>query len=133
MNRTWISRSLCILGLVGVSLLAGYSTSAIAQKPEEAAPKATARSQRLPNHYSGVVSDEQRDKIYAVQKEFESRIEEKKAELRAIVAERDKAIESILSPEQLQVVERLRAEAAAKRKARAKANAQSKAKSKDAA
>lgn len=83
--------------------------------PEELAPKKKTFRGRLPNYYSKVVDDKQRQQIYDVQLQYVSKIDALKAQLDAMIEERDKKVVAVLTPEQLQEVERLTAEAKAKR------------------
>jgi hypothetical protein len=71
---------------------------------------------RLPNYYNRVVDEEQREKIYGIQKEYAVKIDALKAQLEALMAERDAKVADVLTPEQLEQVEKLRAEAKAKQK-----------------
>ncbi len=70
---------------------------------------------RLPNFFSRVVDTKQREAIYKVQKEYFTKMAVLKAQLDAMAAQRDKKIAAVLSPEQLKEVEKLRADAQAKR------------------
>ncbi len=99
-----------------------------AETPAEApVPEAKKKFRpRLPNYYGRVVDEEQRQKIYGVQKEYFPRIEALKAQLAALTAERDKKIEAVLTPEQRKDVEKLRAEAKQKRAKAAKETAAAK-------
>jgi hypothetical protein len=84
---------------------------------------------RLPAYYRQVVDDTQRLKIYTIQTKFRAesevitaKIEELTHDLRAELANLEKQqtedVESVLSADQLAKVEKIRAEAAAKRKAK---------------
>jgi hypothetical protein len=88
--------------------------------PEKAKSKKREFRGRLPNYYNRVVDQEQREKIYAIQREYAPKIDALKAQLAALVEERDEKVEAVLTPEQLKTVEELQAEAKAKR-ARARA------------
>lgn len=66
---------------------------------------------RLPMCYAPVVDDQQREQIYAIQREYWPRIELLRRQLEALQAERDAKIEAVLTPEQLAEVQRARAEA----------------------
>ena len=70
---------------------------------------------RLPAYYSGVVDEDQREKIYAIQREYAPKIDALKAQWAALMADRDKQVAAVLTPEQLKQVEKLKAEAKAKR------------------
>jgi hypothetical protein len=73
---------------------------------------------RLPNYFNRVVDEKQRQKIYEIQREYFPKIQALEAQLAALVAERDQKVEAVLTPEQREEVEKLRAEAAARRKGR---------------
>jgi hypothetical protein len=126
MTGTWIPRAVCILSLSASAMLLGFVASASAQKAGKETEATEAAKPRLPNHYAAVVTDEQRTKINAIQLDFAPRIEAKRNELKALVSQRDAAIEKVLSAEQRKEVEKLRAEASAKRKARAKESTKTK-------
>lgn len=66
---------------------------------------------RLPSHFSGVVTDEQRGKIYAIQREFDPKIKELSLKLDALKKERDEKILALLSPEQRKKIDDLKAAA----------------------
>ena len=70
---------------------------------------------RLPNYYRKVVDEKQRQSIYQVQEEYASRIAALRAQLDAIMKERDEKVTAVLTPEQLQKVEQLKAAAQAER------------------
>ena len=106
-NRAWVLMLLC-----GLAMAAGFATQVAAQKTEEKKQRTT----RLPAHYAKVVTEEQRSSIYAIQEKFEARLEKARAELKAVVDERDAAIEKVLNAQQRKDVEKLRAEAAERRR-----------------
>jgi len=74
---------------------------------------------RLPHHYGKVVSEDQRLKIYEIQKDFLVKIEKLLSELATVRKEMDKEVESVLKPDQIKRVKELAAEAEARRKQRA--------------
>ncbi|MFH1922876.1 MAG: hypothetical protein ABIP48_23680 [Planctomycetota bacterium] len=97
-----------------------------AEKPvpeKAAAPKKREFLGRLPPYYGEVVDDGQRKKIYAIQREYAPKIDALKAQLAALMADRNEKVEAVLTPEQLSKVEQLKAEAKAKR-GKAKGSAQ---------
>jgi len=106
-NRAWVLMLLC-----GLAMAAGFATQVAAQKTEDKKQRTT----RLPAHYAKVVTEEQRSSIYAIQEKFEARLEKARAELKAVVDERDAAIEKVLNAQQRKDVEKLRAEAAERRR-----------------
>ena len=79
-------------------------------KKTKAGKPAKARG-RLPNYFSGVVNDEQREKIYAIQKECEPEINELKRKLESLTKARDEKINALLTPEQKKKIEDLKAAA----------------------
>jgi len=83
--------------------------------PEEAKPKKREFRGRLPAYYGRVVDQKQREQIYAIQREYAPKIKALEAQLAALRAERDTKVEAVLTPEQLKTVEKLKAEAKAKR------------------
>ena len=82
---------------------------------------------RLPNYYAVVVDPQQREKIYAIQREYAPKIQELRNKLAALVKDRDAKVAKVLTPEQLKKVEELRDKARAKRSKTRKAKARAKA------
>ena len=72
-------------------------------------------------YYREVVSDEQREKIYAIQAEYRKKLAPLKDQIVALIKEQNAKIEAVLSSEQLKKVEQIKAEALAKRKKAAEA------------
>lgn len=93
---------------------------AVSEKAKTSAKKAKAPRGRLPAYYRKVVDREQREDIYAVQREYAARIDDLKAKLAALVKERDAKIAAVLTPQQQDKVRQLREEAKAKRAAKKK-------------
>jgi len=105
-------------------VVSGFSGPAAAQDEAPpvkaaAAKKAKKPRGRLPNYYRSVVSEEQRVKIYEIQARYRDQIAALKAQIEALTKEQNDKITAVLSAEQLQKIEQLAAEAAAKRKAKA--------------
>ena len=69
-----------------------------------AAPQGTSPTRqvrgRLPNHYGKVVTDQQRQTIYALQALYAPHIEKLQAQIDALTRERDARIEAVLTPTQ---------------------------------
>ena len=80
----------------------------------------------MPAHFNKVVNEQQRGKVLTLLKDYEPRIAAKRAELKALVGQRDKAVFSVLTPEQQERVEAYRAESNAKRAATLAANREGK-------
>lgn len=70
---------------------------------------------RLPRHYSDVISEDQREKATSVYAKFNGKIAKLKVDIETAKAERDKAVEDMLTPEQKEKATKLRDEAKAKR------------------
>jgi len=75
-------------------------------KGEKAKPRG-----RLPNYFSGVVNEEQREKIYAIQKEYEPKISQLRQELDSLTKARDEKINAVLTAEQKKKIDDLKAAA----------------------
>jgi hypothetical protein len=71
---------------------------------------------RLPPYYAGVVSDQQRQAIYAIQEKYGAQIAALQEQLAALTRQRDAEIEGVLTAEQRAKVRELQEAAAAKRK-----------------
>ncbi len=103
----------------------GVQSSAVAPQPAQGSGSATQAEglpefrPRLPAYYARVVTEEQRQKIYDIQRQYHPRIAALRKQLEALEAERDAKIEAVLTPQQKAELEKIREEAAAKRKASA--------------
>ena len=105
--------------LFGLLLTAG---SPLAQENSADGAKAAAQPRvraqargRLPNFYRQLVSPDQREKIYSIQKSYSSQIEDLEKQLADLVAKRNAEIESVLTPEQRAKLKNLEADAAKQR------------------
>lgn len=65
----------------------------------------------LPKHYAKVVTEAQREKIYAIQDQYDPKIDALAAQLKALKAQRDEKIKAVLTPEQQKQVEEATAKA----------------------
>ncbi|MBU4271333.1 MAG: hypothetical protein KKE86_12615 [Planctomycetes bacterium] len=127
MTRTLVRRLACwtLLGCLAFAVTTVAQPVLSAEDKAPAKPttkkkekaKAKKGRHRLPPYFGDVVGDEQREKIYKIQDEYRPKIEALRAELKALVKERDEKIEAVLTPEQKQQIDEARAEAKAKRKA----------------
>ena len=70
---------------------------------------------RLPSYYGEVVDERQRQQIYTIQRRYFAQIENLKAQLEAVTEQRDAEVTAVLSLQQQAEVQRLQAEAKAKR------------------
>jgi hypothetical protein len=115
----WLAGGIGLLTLaLATSPLAIFAAPATGEA-EKPAKKVAAKQPgvRLPPHFASVVTEEQREKILAVQEEYASQLREKRQELKAVVEKRDAAIMKLLKPEQRKQVEQAREEAKARRAA----------------
>ena len=83
----------------------------------EAKPPRKVRG-RLPAYYSRVVSQEQREEIYAIQARFAAEMQKLKEQLEAMEQARDKEVSGVLTADQKKQVDAMVAAARAKRAAR---------------
>lgn len=73
---------------------------------------------RLPNHFGKLgVTEEQRERIYAIQADYNEQIEELLSQIEALRTQRDDEIESILTPGQKLRLQELRDAERAEREA----------------
>lgn len=76
---------------------------ALAQ-PKPVAKKAAAAAEkpkgRLPAYYKDIVDDRQKDAIYAIQADFKGKIDAVKEQVEKLEAERDAAVENVLTAAQ---------------------------------
>ena len=89
--------------------------------PESPPPGRTVRRAprgRLPAYFSAIVSQKQRGQIYTVQAQYSEKINTLRMQINQLLAERDRKVDSVLTPEQLSDVNERRAAATARRKSR---------------
>jgi hypothetical protein len=75
------------------------------------------RAPRMPAHFNKVIDEKQREKIVVILHDYSPQIEKKRAELEALLSQRDKELFAVLTAAQRKQVEALRAESLAKRQA----------------
>ena len=76
---------------------------------KKAAPKRNYR--RLPLYFPLIINKQQRSEVYRIQEEYGKQIAELEAQLRALRSERDEKVMNILTPEQRQQYDDLKAKA----------------------
>jgi Spy/CpxP family protein refolding chaperone len=59
----------------------------------------------LPKYYAKVITEAQRAKIYAIQDQYDPKIDALAAQLKALKAQRDEKVKAVLTPEQQKQVE----------------------------
>jgi Spy/CpxP family protein refolding chaperone len=102
-------------------VVAAVSLNSIGQEAKKADPKAKAGAKekpkgRLPAYYKDVVTDEQRDQIYAIQAKYAKQLDDLQSQLDAVKAKQNDEIEGLLSAEQKEKLAKVKAEADAKKK-----------------
>lgn len=122
----WVASSV-LLAVVGWLVAGAWAQEGAPSKAPAPAAKGEAGTRRartgqLPPYYRDVVSEEQRQKIYAIQSEYNAQIAELEARVAQLRKERDAKIEALLTPEQKKKIEDLRAAAKSKRQTRPPAN-----------
>jgi len=114
--------------LASTLVVAVVSLNSIGQDAKKADSKAKAGAKekpkgRLPAYYKDVVSDEQRDQIYAIQAKFAKQLDDLQSQIDAVKAKQNDEIEGLLSAEQKEKLAKVREEADAKKKASKKGDA----------
>jgi hypothetical protein len=86
------------------------------EKPKlKAKPGAKKIETRLPPHYGDVVTEDQRKEVAGVFAKYNAKLAKLKAEIKSLTAERDTAMEAMLSAEQKEKLTQLRSSAKEKR------------------
>jgi len=93
---------------------AGKAAKPAAADADDPAPAKT--KGRLPPYYKDIVDAKQKDKIYAIQADFNGRIDALEEQLKKLTADRDAAVEGVLTAEQKDKLKKARDEAVAKKK-----------------
>ena len=91
---------------------------AASEKPKaksNAKPVAKKAETRLPAHYGEVVTEDQRKEVASVYAKYNAKLAKLKAEIKSVTAERDTAIEAMLSAEQKVKLAQLKSGAKEKR------------------
>ncbi len=107
--------------LASTLVVTAVSLNSIGQDAKKADSKAKAGAKekpkgRLPAYYKDVVTDDQRDKIYAIQAKYEKQLSDLQSQLDAVKAKQNDEIEGLLSAEQKEKLAKVKADADAKKK-----------------
>lgn len=117
LSRVPLVVAVAIIPFVVSIALAQQDSSKASSKTDAKASKTRAPARgRLPAYYSQVVNGQQREKIYAIQKQYAPKIAELKAQLQAVQEKQNAEVEAVLTPDQLATVKKLSEDAKAKRK-----------------
>jgi hypothetical protein len=98
---------------------AGAKSSTAKERTAKKPVAAEERTPRMPAHFNKVIDEKQREKIVVILNDYSPQIEKKRAELEALLNQRDEALFGVLTAAQRKQVEALRAESLAKRQAAA--------------
>ncbi len=114
-------KKLVVATLASTLVVAAVSLNSIGQDAKKADGKAKAGAKakakgRLPAYYKDVVTDEQRDQVYAIQAKYEKQLSELQGQIDAVKAKQNDEIDALLSAEQKEKLATVRAEADAKKK-----------------
>src|SRR6476619_2156686 len=132
------SKKFVFATLASALVVAAVSLNSIGQDAKKADSKAKAGAKekpkgRLPAYYKDVVTDEQRDQIYAIQAKYETQLTDLQGKIDAVKAKQSAEIEGLLSAEQKEKLAKVVAEADAKKKEKAAKKADGDKKTTDAA
>ena len=114
-------KKLICASLASSLVVSVISLSSVGQDAKKADPKAKAGAKekgkgRLPAYYKDVVSEEQRDQIYAIQAKYVKQLEDLQGQIDSLKAKQNEEIENLLSPEQKEKLAKVKAEADTKKK-----------------
>jgi hypothetical protein len=121
---TVVVRWIALVWLAGMVIAANGPS--FSQEPAAGQPAASGKkagrgsadkpSSRLPMYYAKVVNKEQREKILSIQKDFAAKIDPLRKQLDALTKDRDAEMAAVLTPEQREKIDEMKA--AAKKKTR---------------
>jgi Spy/CpxP family protein refolding chaperone len=124
-SKTILSAAILVAGMALPSLISAQSKSNGEQpdssqpgnqQPGEASDENSRPRGRLPNHFGKLgITDEQRERIYGIQADYDGRIDALLAQIEELVADRDNEIDTVLTDGQRARLRELRAEARNKR------------------
>jgi len=123
MKRIITNRLACwtTLGFLAVALATvGQSAGgADADQPAKKITKKDRRQRHLPPYYAKIITEDQKEKIFAIEAEYGPKIQVLQDQLDALKAERQKKIEALLTQEQKEKITKAEAEAKEKKKKKA--------------
>ena len=121
-QNSWKLFSVC----TAIALSAALSANlAVAQPKSKAKAKATTEASddapakvkgRLPAYYKDIVDAKQKEKIYTLQADFNGKIDALEEQIKKLTADRDAAVEGVLSPEQKEKLKKAKDGASAGKK-----------------
>jgi hypothetical protein len=121
-NAYWLRALVLSMAVLGIlTCPVGAVESMAAAKGAAEAAKTKKLTGRLPPYYSAVVTEQQRQRIYAIQAEYGPKLTQVRAQLTKLQQEQEEKIEAVLSPEQAEKLAKLKAAMAGRKKSTAKA------------
>ena len=97
-----MSRSIWLKGALVLGLMVAVAAA------QETTPRKSPRG-RLPAYWNDVVEPEQKEQLYAIQKKYAAQIDELEAQMVALEAKREAEMTALLTPDQKEKLERVRA------------------------
>jgi hypothetical protein len=114
-----VGAAIVLSSVVSLNLALGQGKAAKgkAAAAAAAADEAPAKAKgRLPAYYKDIVDAKQKDQIYAIQADYNTKIDALEAQIKKLTADRDAAVENVLSADQKDKLKKAREVAAAKKK-----------------
>lgn len=110
-----VSTAIALSAVISLNLALAQPKPAAKGAAGKAAAKGTF-GRRLPPYYKDIVDEKQKAEIYTIQADFNAKIDALKEQLEKLTADRDAAVENVLSVEQKDKLKKAQEAAAAKRK-----------------
>ena len=118
----WVSYAVVLGSVLTVANLSAFAADKTDGKTPETKVKTDKKTVaakkdrlRLPPHYGDVINEDQRDKIAGAFAKYNSKLGKLKDEIKTITAERDKALEDLLTADQRAKLAKLKEDAKTKR------------------
>jgi hypothetical protein len=120
MLRTISTRLASWIILVSLAVVLGAveQSATAAEGPAPVKKILGRKGRRLPAHYAQVVDEQQREKIYKIQEEYQPKIDALQKQIDALKKERDDKISALLTADQKKQVEEAKTKIKATRKSK---------------
>jgi Spy/CpxP family protein refolding chaperone len=118
MKRTFARRVLCWAALASLAVAFASVDQPVLGADAPVKKMLSKRSRRLPANYAPVVTEEQREKIFKIQEEYQAKIAPLETQLKELRKERDDKIAAVLTAEQKKKIEEAAAKAKEKKAAK---------------
>lgn len=117
-----ITAMIGLIMAVGLAAMQPQTLTAQNEQPEEQSTPQREQRGPLPAHFGRLgMSSEQKEKLYAIQESYEVKIAELRKQIVQLEAERDRTLETLLTPGQKLRLQELREEARVKQEQAARA------------